>query len=117
VILETDASGAITRRYLRGNDEMIAQYDGTAAQYYLHDAQGSVRLLTDLAGTITDEYTYDAYGTLTAAQGTTDNRYLYTGQQFDTTTGHYHLRARQYDPSLGRFMGMDTWPLDYDYPV
>ncbi len=27
MILETDASGGITRRYLRGNDEMIAQYD------------------------------------------------------------------------------------------
>jgi RHS repeat-associated protein len=84
----------------------------------LEDALGSTRpLLTDLAGTITDEYTYDAYGTLTASQGTTDNRYLYTGQQFDATTGHYHLRARQYDPSLGRFMGMDTWPLDYSNPV
>jgi RHS repeat-associated protein len=43
--------------------------------------------------------------------------YLYTGQQFDATTGHYHLRARQYDPSLGRFLSMDTWPLDHANPV
>jgi len=24
---------------------------------------------------------------------------------------------QRHDPTLGRFMGMDTWPLDYDYPV
>jgi RHS repeat-associated protein len=33
---------------------------------------------------------------------------LYGGQQVDPNTGLYNLRARQYDPSTGRFLSRDT---------
>jgi len=39
--------------------------------------------------------------------GASDNPYLYTGQQFDALTGLYSLRARYYDPALGRFLSRD----------
>ncbi|WP_375105167.1 RHS repeat-associated core domain-containing protein [Paenibacillus sp. RS8] len=31
-----------------------------------------------------------------------------TGEVYDEETGLYHLRARYYDPSIGRFLNEDT---------
>jgi RHS repeat-associated protein len=42
---------------------------------------------------------------------------LYTGQQYDSLTGDYYLRARYYDPGMGRFSSRDTWAYDYRNPV
>jgi RHS repeat-associated protein len=39
------------------------------------------------------------------------NPFLYTGQQFDQDTGLYYLRARFYDPEIGRFTTRD--PIGY----
>jgi len=64
--------------------------------------------LADASGTITDRYSYDAFGNLQGHQGATGNPYLYTGQQYDATTGLYDLRARYYDPSTGRFLSQDV---------
>jgi RHS repeat-associated protein len=62
-------------------------------------------------------YDYDAYGQLFASSGSADESYLYTGQQFDDLTGLYSLRARYYDPSLGRFLSRDTWAYDLGSPI
>jgi RHS repeat-associated protein len=35
------------------------------------------------------------------------NPIQFTGQYLDSATGLYHLRARQYDPSTGRFLTLD----------
>lgn len=37
------------------------------------------------------------------------NRILYTGQQYDQETGQYYLRARYYNPVIGRFLQEDTY--------
>ena len=37
------------------------------------------------------------------------NRILYTGQQYDQTSGQYYLRARFYNPVLGRFVQEDGY--------
>ena len=50
---------------------------------------------------LTDTYVYDAYGNLLKQTGDTDNDYLYTGEQYNETTGLYYLRAR-YNLSLKR---------------
>ena len=43
--------------------------------------------------------------------------YRYTGQQFDSLTGLYSLRARYYNPALGRFLSQDTYPVNFGNPV
>ena len=37
------------------------------------------------------------------------NRIVYTGQQYDQETGQYYLRARYYNPVIGRFTQEDTY--------
>ena len=55
-----------------------------------------------------NRYVYDAYGATQSASGTTVNSYQYTGQQLDSATGLYDLRARYYDPSVGHYISRDS---------
>lgn len=77
--------------------------------FYLYDGLGSIRALADSAGTITDEYKYDAWGVLIEATGTTENAYRFTGEQWDADLDMYFLRARYLNVSTGRFHTMDTF--------
>ena len=53
-------------------------------------------------------YAYDAFGNLRGQAGELLNRILYTGQQYDQEMGQYYLRARYYNPQLGRFTQEDV---------
>jgi fibro-slime domain-containing protein/RHS repeat-associated protein len=117
VVLEMDGSGAIETSYILGGTEILAQNQGEASHYPLYDGQGSVRSLTDSAGSLTDSYSYDAYGQMVSRQGTTTNPYLFSGQQYDDLTGLYYLRARYYDPATGRFLNRDPAPYNLTDPV
>ncbi|TWU16567.1 RHS repeat domain-containing protein [Allorhodopirellula heiligendammensis] len=82
--------------------------------------QYSVIALTNGGGAITERYAYDAYGTptITDASGTArtvsvdNNRYTYTGREFDEALTLYHYRARMYDSVAGRFCSRD--PIGYE---
>src|SRR6185312_12810456 len=52
-------------------------------------------------------YTTDEFGVPTQAQGSSTQPSQYTGQQRDAEDGLYDLRARKYDPSIGRFFSRD----------
>jgi len=117
VVQETDGNGVTQASYVLGDDELLAQTRSGTVSYYLYDGQNNVRLLTDANGAITDSYRYDAFGTALSSQGTTINPYRYTGQQLDSLTGLYDLRARYYDPTSGRFLSRDTASLDFSNPV
>ena len=89
-------------------DDLISYHQGNGSQYYLYDGLGSTRGLTNSSGQLTDQYSYDAYGQTTDHTGTSNNKYEYAGEQKDIT-GNYYLRARYYNPSIGRFSQMDTY--------
>ena len=117
VVLETNGSGATLASYILGENGLLSQTKSGATNYYLQDGQGSTRALTNSSGSITDTYSYTAFGELFDQIGSTDNSYLYTGQQFDSLTGLYDLRARYYNPALGRFLSQDAYPFDLGNPV
>ena len=54
-------------------------------------------------------YHYDAFGNLLESREGISNRILYTGQQYDQETEQYYLRARYYNPIIGRFTQEDTY--------
>jgi RHS repeat-associated protein len=107
VLRETDATGAALADYTIAGDLPVAQQRGINASFYLPDGQHSVRALASATGSVTDTYDYDAFGNLVAQTGTTPNAYLYDGEEFEPSASLYNLRARFYDPSLGRFTAVD----------
>jgi len=96
-------------------------YLPSTLSYYGFDGHGSVRFLTGTNGSITDAYTYDAYGTLISNTFTgsqpTPNNYLYAGQQYDPDLGLYYNRARYLNPNTGRFWTMDTFAGNNEDPL
>ena len=81
------------------------------------DGMGSVRLATDALGTVTDGFEYDAFGNELSRTGSTAIDHRYRGEQLDPNTGLYNLRARWYDPSVGRFATQDTWAGNSNDPI
>ncbi|PYS20605.1 MAG: hypothetical protein DMF72_20330, partial [Acidobacteria bacterium] len=110
-VVDEIAGNQVVRSYTYGH-ALISQRQVIASQwevsFYSYDGQGSVRLLTDLTGAITDRYTYDAFGNLIAATGNTPNEHLFAGEQYDTNAGFYYLRTRYLNPSTGRFLSLDS---------
>jgi RHS repeat-associated protein len=86
---------------------LISSTDANGNQlYYFGDALGSTRLTPG-----GDDYQYDAFGALQPGFSPGSQRFLFAGQQLDakpkTSTGLYYMRARYYDPSIGRFLTPD----------
>jgi len=97
-----------------GVGELLSQTQAGQIVHFYQDGQGSTRLTTDDSQTVKQVVSYDAFGNLTQAfgRGTTlpsNIRHLYTGEHYDHETGLYHLRARDYDPSIGRFTARDEF--------
>ena len=108
VLAEYDENGTLITSYTRA-DQLISQERNGVKSYYLYDGFDSVRMLADEEGTVTDTYTYDAFGNLISSTGNTVNDFLYRGEQYDSFTGLYYLRARYMNPSTGTFITMDEY--------
>ncbi len=90
----------------------------TARFYPLTDQQGSVRFLTDSSGNVVRSYTYTPYGTATTTTSSASTTpYQYTNENFDSETGLTYLRARYYDPTVGRFISRDPVRGTLDNPI
>ena len=97
-----------TAYYVWGLD-LIARIVGSTQQYYHYDWLGSTRALTNNTGTTLATYNYDAFGTIKSQTGSQTNNFLFTGEWRDPETGFYFLRARYYDPVVGRFINRDPF--------
>ncbi len=85
---------------------------GQELSYYHRDEQLSMALITGGEGGIQNSYQYDAFGVQLEEKEQFPNRIRYTGQQYDNLTEQYYLRARYYNPVLGRFMQEDVYQGD-----
>lgn len=101
--------GERLRTYVYGPalDEPLAYRDGDGAWVFLHaDALGHVLAYSDEAGARVDSTALDPWGVTT--RFTTEARpTFFSGRLVDPVTGLVHLRARFYDPALGRFLTPD----------
>ena len=121
-IISDQTTGQSTQNYIYGASgiEAIAksENDGSLSiSAYLKNAHGDVVAIQPLGAAESSNYSYDAYGNETAESTNTANPFRYSGQYFDSETGYYYLRARYYDPQIGRFTQEDTYRGDPAEPA
>ncbi|RKN71861.1 RHS repeat domain-containing protein [Paenibacillus ginsengarvi] len=118
VIEELDASGNVKARNIWGN-ELLWRQDNTTAKagYYFYNGHGDVVAIKDAAGTPINTYDYDIWGNVLSKIEGMNNPYRYTGEPQDDESGMIYLRARYYDPTLGRFINKDTYEGDIANPL
>ncbi len=124
IIEEQDGGGITQATYVYGNyvDEVLTMDRAAQTFYYHQNALWSVEAVTNSAASVVERYKYDAYGFVTATDGTGNpvpsnawgtphsaigNPYLFTGRQLDEETGLYYYRVRYYDCVKGRFLSRD----------
>jgi RHS repeat-associated protein len=89
-----------------GIDEYFVRTDPSGASAFSVDALGSTVALTDAAGVVQTQYTYDPFGATVTTGAASSNPFQYTGRENDGT-GLYYYRARYYHPGLQRFISED----------
>ncbi len=73
-------------------------------EYYHLDPMGSVRMVTDASGDVTQRYDYQVFGEEASAGGQPRK---YAGKERDPETGYDYFGGRYYANRLGRFTTVD----------
>jgi RHS repeat-associated protein len=94
----------------------IGQTGAGGTQYHLGDALGSVRQVSAAGLTVNFAQSYRPYGDPLQFVGQDPTSFGFTGEWTDDT-GLMHLRARYYNPTVGRFFQEDTWKGDENKPI
>ncbi len=133
---------SVARPYTFGTDEITQTtitYDSSglpspaSSLTFGHDAHGSVRVLFDAVGALSQAFTYAAYGELLAIhngiaqavgtggapglEGQALTNLLYSGESFDSRIGQQYLRARRYQTDVGRFGRLDAFSGNFNEPL
>ena len=120
LLVETDTNNTINAVYSFDPEKygnLTSQRRGIASSFYHFDGLGSTDSITDSNGTITDRYLYRAFGESTVLNDSTENSFRYLGRvgySQESELTEYFVRARWYDPRLGRFKSCDplsSWRL------
>ncbi len=109
VLADEDEDDIVQASYCYGNDLLAMKRDGVG-YYFYYDRLGSVRNVTDDGdpASVVKNYLYDGFGNvITATAGSPVNVYQFTGEEYDADPGLVYLRARYYDPAVGRFISRD----------
>ncbi|MDE6566375.1 MAG: RHS repeat-associated core domain-containing protein, partial [Lachnospiraceae bacterium] len=118
LVMELSDSGKVQKRYIRGNDLVYADKgENTEKQYYVTDLHGNVVQLTDESGAVTKTYAYDSFGNEVDLDSKDDNPFRYCGEYYDKETEEIYLRARYYQPVMGRFLTRDSYTGEDDEPL
>ncbi len=112
LLFEKDNTGAITK-YVYANGMRIARIEcvgnppACTTSYFFADHQGSTRKILDAARVEQYAVDYEPFGKPYATSGPQPDNHKYTSEKHDDPTGLVYLRARQYDPEVGRFASAD----------
>ncbi|MEM0503202.1 MAG: RHS repeat-associated core domain-containing protein [Archaeoglobaceae archaeon] len=110
LIAEYDQNGNLVAKY-HHDGGLIAMTRGNQSYWYVFEAIGSVRQLTDTQSQVPDAYFYDAWGNeLTSPYSQVPNPFRYVGKHgyyLDTQSALMLLGARFYASANGLFFSRD----------
>jgi len=113
ILAEMDENNDLIAFYVYDGAGLVAKVTpGDEYYFYHYDGLGSTVAITDSTAQIVNSYCYSPYG-LVGAQETIPNSFTYVGRFGVMADGNglYFMRARYYDPEVGRFINKD--PIGY----
>jgi len=109
VAAEYDGAGNLMAHYIHGLG-LVAQSNGSETQvYYSFDGIGNTRQMTNSTGAVVNTYDYSPFGIPLQVDETVQNRFNYVGRLgvISDESGLLYMRARYFNPILGRFISQD----------
>lgn len=114
LLAEADENNNIKRYFIYGKG-LTAMVTASGEIYCYHfDASANTIAMTDSSGNIANSYAYTPFGLIANEQESVTNPFKFVGQ-FGVMTepnGFYYMKARYYDPGVGRFISED--PLGFE---
>ncbi len=121
LLQETDLNNQTLRSNTFTNEgygDLVSENDGTDSSFPTFNGQSSTDAIVDNTATVTDRFSYSAFGGEDSHTGSSTTPFRFVGKQSyysDAETGLYLLGAggnpngagRYYDPELGRFISRD----------
>ena len=108
VIVETNKEGELKSREVRGYSLVKKEKEETT-YYYHQNEHGDVTHLTNVNGEVENSYSYDVFGSIREEKEVVSNYFKYSGEQYEKEIEQYYLRARFYNPVVGRFTQEDVY--------
>jgi RHS repeat-associated protein len=114
IILDYNGSNNLVASYVTSFlDQNLIKMIGENKYYYMQDGLGSVRqLVNSSTQEPVNSYDYYAFGEVLSQTEEVNNRYKFTGREWDNESLTYYYRVRQYNPYNGRFNKRDI--IEYD---
>jgi RHS repeat-associated protein len=109
-------TGGASTRYVQVQGQILAEYEAGAWGYVLPDHLGSVRQLVGSDSQVDLAQSFDPFGVLFETSGSGESDFAYTGEGWDSEAGVLYLRARCYEPGVGRFTSWDRFAGDFNKP-
>ncbi len=92
--------------YIYLYDKLIAKINQDGSKLFYHpDHLGSTSLVTNQSGDVVQDVMYLPFGKVLI--GTSEERFLYTGKEWDKESELLYYGARYYDPEFSRFLQPD----------
>ena len=108
IVAETNKEGELKSREVRGYSLVKKEKEETT-YYYHQNEHGDVTHLTNVNGEVENSYSYDVFGNIREEKEVVSNYFKYSGEQYEKEIEQYYLRARFYNPVIGRFTQEDVY--------
>jgi len=114
LLAEADSSNTITRYYVHGAGLLAAITPAGDLYCYHYDGVGNTVAITDASETVVNSYDYSPFGMILTESEIFAQPFKFVGKLgvMAESNGFYYMRARYYDPVVGRFISED--PLGFD---
>jgi len=121
VLLEKDETGTTTTVYTNEPElygKLISQHRDGETYFQHYDGSGDSRVVTDEGENVVETAAYSAFGEVVAKTSSVVNPFGYRGAlgyYANSETSDFYIRARTYQPKIGRWLSVDPLVLMVDW--